>query len=154
MQALAPAPGVTSRPRQASGHVLVVDDDRSLRQAIVRALVLEGYDVSGAEDGAQALAFFDEGATSPDVVVLDVLMPNLDGVTTCRAIRRSSRVPILMLTARGTVDDRVEGLDAGADDYLSKPFAVVELLARLRALLRRTRRIESAAFFAPGGRSS
>jgi two-component system response regulator MprA len=118
--------------------VLVVDDDRSLRQAIVRALELEGYEVSGAEDGAQALGFFDEDATIPDVVVLDVLMPNLDGLTTCRAIRSRSRVPILMLTARGTVDDRVEGLDAGADDYLSKPFAVIELLARLRALLRRT----------------
>jgi two-component system, OmpR family, response regulator MprA len=138
MQALAPAADLTRWGGQTSGRVLVVDDDRSLRQAIVRALELEGYDVLGAEDGVQALEFFDEDATMPDVVVLDVLMPNLDGFTTCRAIRSKSRVPILMLTARGTVDDRVEGLDAGADDYLSKPFAVVELLARLRALLRRT----------------
>src|SRR5207249_693960 len=83
-----------------------------------------------------------------DVVVLDVLMPNLDGFTTCRAIRSTSRVPILMLTARGTVDDRVEGLDAGADDYLSKPFAVVELLARLRALLRRTTATEDVLHYA------
>jgi two-component system, OmpR family, response regulator MprA len=138
MQALALATGFAGRARQTSGRVLVVDDDRSLRQAIVRALELEGYDVSSAEDGAQALNFFDEEATIPDVVVLDILMPNLDGLTTCRAIRTKSSVPILMLTARGAVDDRVEGLDAGADDYLSKPFAVVELLARLRALLRRT----------------
>ncbi len=138
MQALAQAASLAGRTRQTSGSVLVVDDDRSLRQAIVRALELEGYDVSSAEDGAQALELFEEDATIPDVVVLDVLMPNLDGFTTCRAIRRTSRVPILMLTARGAVNDRVEGLDAGADDYLSKPFAVVELLARLRALLRRT----------------
>jgi two-component system response regulator MprA len=138
MQALAPAADHGRGSRQTSGRVLVVDDDRSLRQAIVRALELEGYDVSAAEDGAQALVFFDEDATMPDVVVLDVLMPNLGGLTTCRAIRSRSRVPILMLTARGSVEDRVEGLDAGADDYLSKPFAVVELLARLRALLRRT----------------
>jgi two-component system response regulator MprA len=143
MQALAPATGLSARARQASGRVLVVDDDRSLRHAIVRALELEGYDVSGAEDGAQALAFFNEDATIPDVVVLDVLMPNMDGFTTCRAIRSVSRVPILMLTARDTVDDRVEGLDAGADDYLSKPFAVVELFARLRALLRRTSESEA-----------
>jgi two-component system response regulator MprA len=138
MQALAPATTLAAHTRQASGRVLVVDDDRSLRQAIVRALELEGYDVSSAEDGVQALELFDDDATIPDVVVLDVLMPNLDGFTTCRAIRAKSRIPILMLTARGNVEDRVEGLDAGADDYLSKPFAVVELLARLRALLRRT----------------
>ncbi|HWB22086.1 MAG TPA: response regulator transcription factor [Gaiellaceae bacterium] len=138
MQASAPAKSFASPTRRATGRVLVVDDDRSLRQAIVRALELEGYDVSAAEDGAAALSFFDDDVVMPDVVVLDVLMPNLDGFTTCRAIRTKSRVPILMLTARNTVDDRVEGLDAGADDYLSKPFAVVELLARLRALLRRT----------------
>jgi two-component system response regulator MprA len=120
------------------GHVLVVDDDRSLRRAVARALELEGYEVQVAEDGLQALASFDEGATPPDAVVLDILMPNLDGLTTCRAIRAKSRVPILMLTARQSVDERVEGLEAGADDYLSKPFAVVELIARVRALLRRT----------------
>ena len=120
------------------GHVLVVDDDRSLRRAVARALELEGYEVQVAEDGLQALASFDEEATPPDAVVLDILMPNLDGLTACRAIRAKSRVPILMLTARQSVDERVEGLEAGADDYLSKPFAVVELIARVRALLRRT----------------
>lgn len=120
------------------GRVLVVDDDRSLRRAVARALELEGYEVQVAEDGLQALASFDEEATPPDAVVLDILMPNLDGLTTCRAIRAKSRVPILMLTARQSVDERVEGLEAGADDYLSKPFAVVELIARVRALLRRT----------------
>jgi two-component system response regulator MprA len=120
------------------GHVLVVDDDPSLRRAVTRALELEGYDVEAAEDGLQALTFFDDGATPPDAVVLDILMPNLDGLTTCRAIRAGSRVPILMLTARQSVGERVEGLEAGADDYLAKPFALVELIARVRALLRRT----------------
>jgi two-component system response regulator MprA len=91
-----------------------------------------------AEDGVQALAFFDEDRVAPDVVVLDILMPNLDGLTTCRAIRTKSRVPILILSARQAVDERVEGLEAGADDYLSKPFAVVELIARVRALFRRS----------------
>jgi two-component system response regulator MprA len=118
--------------------VLVVDDDAALRRAIVRALELEGYDVAEASDGMEALAFLETCASAPDAIVLDVLMPNLDGLSTCRAIRARDRVPILLLTARNAVDERVEGLDAGADDYLSKPFAVVELLARLRALLRRT----------------
>jgi two-component system response regulator MprA len=116
-----------------------VDDDRSLRRAIRRSLELEGYEVEVAEDGVQALAIFDEdGAEEPDLVVLDILMPNLDGLTACRAIRAKSRLPILMLTARHAVDERVEGLEAGADDYLAKPFAVVELIARVRALLRRS----------------
>jgi two-component system response regulator MprA len=124
---------------RASGRVLVVDDDEALRRAVVRALELEGYSVTAASDGVEALrAVEDEFVSPPDVIVLDVLMPNLDGLSTCRAIRSRSRVPILMLTARQSVDERVEGLDAGADDYLAKPFAVVELLARLRALLRRT----------------
>jgi two-component system, OmpR family, response regulator MprA len=138
-----PAQSTVTRTETASdaasvSHVLVVDDDRSLRRAISRALELEGYEVQVAEDGVQALTFFDNEVTPPDVVVLDILMPNLDGLTTCRAIRAKSRVPILMLTARQSVDERVEGLEAGADDYLSKPFAVVELIARVRALLRRT----------------
>lgn len=120
------------------GYVLVVDDDRSLRRAVARALELEGYEVQVAEDGVQALTFFDDDVTPPDAIVLDILMPNLDGLTACRAIRAKSRVPILMLTARQSVDERVEGLEAGADDYLSKPFAVVELIARVRALMRRT----------------
>ena len=117
--------------------MLVIDDDQGLRRAVARALEFEGYDVAVAPDGVEALAFFDQDGDEPDVVVLDVLMPNLDGIATCRAIRATSAVPILMLTARHTVEDRVAGLDAGADDYLGKPFAVVELTARLRALLRR-----------------
>jgi two-component system response regulator MprA len=122
----------------AGARILVADDDGPLRHALARALELEGYDVAVAEDGVQALCYFEAGGAPPDAVVLDVLMPNLDGLLACRAIRATSGVPILMLTARHTVEDRVEGLDAGADDYLGKPFAVVELLARLRALLRRT----------------
>jgi two-component system response regulator MprA len=120
--------------------VLVVDDDDALARALARALELEGYLVDVAGDGGTALTFFAELRREPDAVILDVLMPGLDGVATCQAIRRTSRVPILILTARQSLDDRIEGLDAGADDYLGKPFAVRELLARLRALLRRTAR--------------
>jgi two-component system response regulator MprA len=121
----------------ASGRVLVAEDDKSVRDSLVRALTFEGYDVSTAEDGAEALmAVLD---TQPDVIVLDVLMPHVDGLTACRKLReRGDRTPVLMLTARHEVSDRVAGLDAGADDYLVKPFALDELLARLRALLRRT----------------
>src|SRR5262245_30489040 len=121
----------------SAARILLVDDDESLRRAISRAFELEGYAVEVAEDGVQALTFFDD-VEEPDLVVLDILMPNLDGLTACRAIRTTSRVPILLLTARGTVEDRVEGLEAGADDYLAKPFALVELIARVRALLRRS----------------
>src|SRR5437588_3611200 len=129
-----------ARPKSgpSATRILVVDDDQSLRRAIGRALELERYEVEIAEDGIQALTFFDDGAEVPDLVVLDILMPNLDGLTACRGIRAKSRVPILMLTARDAVDDRVEGLEAGADDYLAKPFALVELIARVRALLRRS----------------
>jgi two-component system, OmpR family, response regulator MprA len=118
-------------------HVLVTDDERSVRSAVRRALTLEGYRVTEAEDGAQALeAIVRE---RPDAVVLDVLMPDVDGLEVCRRLReRGDSLPILMLTARDTVDNRVQGLDAGADDYLVKPFALEELLARLRALLRRS----------------
>jgi two-component system response regulator MprA len=115
-----------------------VDDDGALQRAIARALELEGYEVDVASDGLEALEFFDGETDEPDLVVLDILMPRFDGLATCRALRARSRVPILILTARRDVDDRVEGLDAGADDYLGKPFAVVELAARVRALLRRS----------------
>lgn len=129
---------IVQTTHRGSGRILVVDDDSSLRRAIARALELEGYRVDVAEDGIEALTFFETEAQIPDAVVLDILMPRLDGLETCSRIRIVSSVPILMLTARAGVDERVEGLDAGADDYLSKPFAVTELLARLRALLRRT----------------
>jgi two-component system, OmpR family, response regulator MprA len=120
--------------------ILVVDDERAVRDSLRRALELEGYEVELAHDGRQALSLLEEdGATQPDVVVLDVLMPGLDGLGVCRRLRRSgNRVPVLMLTAQDEVDKRVEGLDAGADDYVTKPFALEELLARVRALLRRT----------------
>jgi two-component system response regulator MprA len=118
-------------------RIVVVDDDEALRSAVRRALRLDGYDVALASDGAQALAQL--AGLRADLVVLDVLMPGLDGVTVCRRLRESGdRTPILMLTARDAVSDRVAGLDAGADDYLTKPFALEELLARVRALLRRS----------------
>ena len=117
-------------------RVLVVDDDRSVRDALSRALRLEGYTVELAPSGGDALAAL---ANEPaDVVVLDVGLPGLDGLETCRLIRaKGDSVPVLMLTARSGVSDRVAGLDAGADDYLVKPFALEELFARLRAMLRR-----------------
>ena len=119
-----------------SAHLLVVDDEAAVREALRRALELEGYRVGLAEDGADALAQI--AAQEPDAVVLDVHMPVVDGLTACRRLRQQgSRVPVLMLTARDSVGDRVAGLDAGADDYLVKPFALEELLARIRALLRR-----------------
>jgi two-component system, OmpR family, response regulator MprA len=118
-------------------RILVVDDEPSVREAVRRALGFEGYDVDLAGDGIEALELL---ANRPaDALVVDVLMPRLDGIGLCERIRASGdRVPILMLTARETVTDRVIGLDAGADDYLVKPFALQELLARLRAILRRS----------------
>jgi two-component system response regulator MprA len=117
-------------------RILVADDEPAVRDALARALRLEGYDVDLARDGEEALAAVDH---RPDAVVLDVLMPNLDGISACRRLRAlGDRTPVLMLTARDAVSDRVAGLDAGADDYLVKPFALEELLARLRALLRRS----------------
>jgi two-component system response regulator MprA len=117
--------------------ILVVDDERAVRESLRRALELEGYEIELAEDGGRALDVLDRDG-EPDAVVLDVLMPGVDGLEVCRRIRRrGSRIPVLMLTARAEVENRVAGLDAGADDYVPKPFALEELLARLRALLRR-----------------
>jgi two-component system response regulator MprA len=123
-------------------RILAVDDEPAVREAIERALRLEGYEVAVAADGCEALERID--LRPPDALVLDLLMPRVDGLELCRRLRHSGdRTPVLMLTARDAVADRVTGLDAGADDYLIKPFALDELLARLRALLRRSE---------PGGR--
>ena len=120
------------------GHtVLIAEDDRAVRESLVRALQLEGYQAVAVGNGAEALEA--ASATAPDVVVLDVSMPIVDGLNVCKVLRADgNKVPILMLTARTELKDRVAGLDAGADDYLAKPFELDELLARLRALLRRT----------------
>jgi two-component system, OmpR family, response regulator MprA len=117
-------------------RILVVDDDRPVRESLRRSLTFNGYDVELAADGMEALESVAE--QRPDAIVLDVMMPRLDGLETCRRLRAAGDdLPVLMLTAREMVSDRVAGLDAGADDYLAKPFALEELLARLRALLRR-----------------
>ncbi len=120
-----------------SGTILLAEDDRATNEALQRALGLEGYQVHAVADGAAAL---DAAATDElDLILLDVMMPERDGLSVCRELRRTGvRTPILMLTARTEVSDRVSGLDAGADDYLPKPFALEELLARVRALLRRS----------------
>jgi two-component system response regulator MprA len=118
-------------------NVLVVDDDFAIRESLDRSLRANGYDVELAKDGTEALQAIDD--TPFDAVVLDVLMPGRSGIDVCRSLRAAgNRVPILILTARDTVPERVAGLEAGADDYLVKPFALEELIARLRALLRRT----------------
>src|SRR6185312_8678607 len=118
-------------------RILIVDDDRALRDALRRALVLGGYDIVPVEDGESALA--EVARSEPDAVVLDIGLPDIDGLEVCRRLRGAgNRVPVLMLTARDAVADRIDGLDAGADDYLVKPFDVGELKARLRALLRRS----------------
>ncbi|HET8755443.1 MAG TPA: response regulator transcription factor [Solirubrobacteraceae bacterium] len=117
-------------------RILVVDDEPAVREAVDRALRLEGYDTELAADGLQALEALADRA--PDALVLDLLMPHVDGLEVCRRLRAAGdQTPVLVLTARDAVPDRVRGLDAGADDYLVKPFALEELLARLRALLRR-----------------
>ena len=127
--------------------ILIVDDERAVRDSLRHALELEGYAVDVAVDGGDALAQVERFA--PDAIVLDVLMPGVTGLEVARRLRsKGNAVPILMLTARAAVDDRVEGLDAGADDYLVKPFALDELLARLRALLRRTTDASAVLHFA------
>lgn len=122
--------------RAPNATVLVVEDDRAVRESLDRALRLSGYEVTLASDGFQALDAAAEH--EPDAILLDLMMPGIDGLEVCRRLRASgNHTPILVLTARDAVADRVAGLDAGADDYLPKPFALEELLARLRALLRR-----------------
>jgi two-component system response regulator MprA len=129
--------------------VLIAEDDRAAREALARALTLEGCAVDAVNDGAQALEAFD--ADPPDLLILDVMMPNVDGIAACRRVRANgSRVPILILTARTETSDRVVGLDAGADDYLAKPYALEELLARMRALLRRNGVAEVEELQGPG----
>jgi two-component system response regulator MprA len=119
-------------------RILVVDDEPAVRESLASSLAFEDYEIDTATDGLDALDKLDR--VKPDLIVLDVLMPRLDGLTTCRRLRvRGQTIPVLMLTARDTVGDRVTGLDAGADDYLVKPFELDELLARVRALLRRSR---------------
>jgi two-component system response regulator MprA len=118
-------------------EILVVDDEPAVRDSLERALKLEGYQVELAADGSEAMSALADH--QPDAVVLDLMMPRVDGLEVCRRMRAGGdRTPVLVLTARDTVSDRVKGLDAGADDYLVKPFALDELLARLRALLRRS----------------
>jgi two-component system, OmpR family, response regulator MprA len=122
---------------EGGATVLVVEDDLGVRESLEAALRFDGYEVEAVDDGDAALSRV--AVVEPDLVVLDVMMPRVDGLTVCRMLRqRGFRTPILMLTARHEVSDRVAGLDAGADDYLVKPFALDELLARVRALLRRT----------------
>ena len=121
-----------------SMHILVVDDDRAVRESLARSLQYSGYEVDSVADGVEALAHL--SGSHPDAVIMDVMMPRLDGLEATRMLRSNGNdVPLLILTARDAVDDRVDGLDAGADDYMVKPFALDELLARLRALTRRSR---------------
>src|SRR6266480_4126588 len=124
--------------RVAEATILVVDDDAPIRRMLERTLGAEGYDVRAAADGGSALAAIE--ASAPDLLVLDIAMPGIGGLAVCRKVRaRGLALPILLLTARDGVPERVAGLDAGADDYVVKPFAADELLARIRALLRRGR---------------
>jgi two-component system response regulator MprA len=130
-----------------SMRVLVVDDDPDVRDSLARSLEFEGYEVETAEGGSEALGRLAPGVLRrPDLMIIDLMMPGIDGLETCRRLRSAGeRLPILMLTARDALGDRVTGLDAGADDYLPKPFALEELLARLRALLRQVRHHDKAA---------
>jgi len=130
-------------------HILVVDDDQAVRDSLKRSLQYSGYDVATASDGIEALGHL--SAHRVDAVIMDVMMPRLDGLETTRVLRQQGNdVPILVLTARDAVGDRVDGLDAGADDYMAKPFALDELMARLRALTRRSRPEAEEAAAVPG----
>lgn len=121
-------------------RILVVDDDEGIREAVREALDLEGYEVEMAVSGEEALAI--AAAHRLDAILLDIMLPGMDGVDVCARLRESASVPVLLLTARDAVSDRVRGLDAGADDYLTKPFELDELLARIRAMLRRPAAIQ------------
>ncbi len=121
-------------------EILVVDDDPRLREVVRYALSREGFSVREAADGAQALAYLERQPREPDLMVLDVNMPELDGMDLCRAIRRRSELPIVFLSSRGDELDRVLGLELGGDDYITKPFSTRELVSRIKAVLRRTRR--------------
>jgi two-component system, OmpR family, response regulator MprA len=128
-----------SGEREGPAVVLVVDDDASVRESLRRALQLEGYAVELAADGAEALDRL-RNPPEPDAIVLDMMLPHFDGLEVARRLRRTgSRTPVLMLTARAALEDRIAGFEAGADDYVVKPFALEELLARLNALVRRVR---------------
>jgi two-component system, OmpR family, response regulator MprA len=124
-----------AKSRDNVSRVLVVDDDERLREALRRGLALHGFEVGLASDAGAALGYVQ--ARWPDVLVIDIMMPGMDGISLCRVVRESSSVPILMLTARDAVEDRVAGLEAGADDYIVKPFDLQELVARIEAILRR-----------------
>ena len=130
-----PEPGYRGRLRGKGARVLVVDDDERLREALRRGLSLHGFEAGLAADAGAALGYV--RAQWPDVIVIDVMMPGMDGISLCRTVRESSSVPILMLTAKDAVEDRVAGLEAGADDYVVKPFDLQELIARIEAILRR-----------------
>jgi DNA-binding response OmpR family regulator len=121
----------------SKGSVLVVDDDKHILRMMQLVLEMEGYKVINAVDGESALEIFE--TQSPELVLLDIKIPGIDGYTVCRRIREFSQVPIIMITAKGEVEEKAEGLDAGADDYITKPFSVRELMARIKAVLRRTR---------------
>jgi two-component system response regulator MprA len=131
------APGSSGDEGSKQPRVLVVDDDQRLLTALQRGLSLRGFNVGLARDSGQALGYLQ--GQWPDIIVLDIMMPGMDGLSLCRLVRETESTPILMLTARDSVADRVAGLEAGADDYLVKPFAFDELVARIQALLRRSR---------------
>jgi two-component system response regulator MprA len=130
-----PLKGSPLKSPEESPRVLVVDDDERLRETLRRGLTLHGFEVGLAGDAGAALGFVQ--ARWPDVLVVDVMMPGMDGISLCRTVRESSSVPILMLTAKDAIEDRVSGLEAGADDYIVKPFDLQELVARIRSILRR-----------------
>jgi DNA-binding response OmpR family regulator len=142
-QTSSPSPGADGRDRTATSRVLVIDDEATMRETVRYNLLREGYAVELAADGAAGLLA--ARATLPDLIVLDVMLPGMDGFQVCRTLRAESNVPILLLSARGEEIDRVLGLELGADDYLTKPFAMRELVARVKAMLRRAQMPSHAA---------